>query len=355
MLRTERIELRPMTPAHLPLLHRLDSDPEVMRYLLGRARTPEEIDAFWAPRCADTVADAVGLGWWVGFRDGEFLGWWDLGRSDSAPGSPPAPDEAEIGWRVARAHWGQGLATEGARALVAHGFGTVGLRRVWAETMAVNSASRAVMRKIGMRHVATSVREWENPLPGSEAGEVTYEITAPEWAHQRETEPFAMRTERLDLRPCTRHDATLLAELYADGEVSRFIGGDRLTAPGAARSQAERFAGVWERRGHGQSVVVERSTGDVVGRVGLHPWPEWGELELGWVLARRAWHRGLAHEAADAWLEWARRAAVAPYLIAVIHPDNAASIRLAERLGFRRDREETTPWSPAVVYRHDLS
>ena len=60
----DRIELVPMTSDHLPLLHRLDSDPEVMRHLLGRARTPAEIDEFWAPRCSDTAFDAVGLGWW---------------------------------------------------------------------------------------------------------------------------------------------------------------------------------------------------------------------------------------------------------------------------------------------------
>ena len=171
-----------MTTGHLPLLHRLDSDPEVMRYLLGRARTPEEIDAVWGPRCADTAADAAGLGWWVGFSDGDFLGWWDLGRSDSSPSSPPRPDEAEIGWRLVRHHWRKGLATEGARALLRHAFETVGLQRVWAETMAVNAGSRGVMRKLGMRHVRTEVHQWDDPLPGSEHGEVTYEITATEWA-----------------------------------------------------------------------------------------------------------------------------------------------------------------------------
>ena len=75
----------------MPLLHQLDSDPEVMRYLLGRARTPEEIDAFWAPRCADTAGEDFDLGWWVGFLDGAFLGWWDLGRSDSVPSSLARP------------------------------------------------------------------------------------------------------------------------------------------------------------------------------------------------------------------------------------------------------------------------
>ena len=86
-LHTSRIELVPMTLEHLPLLHILDTDPQVMRYLTGRARTPDVIDAFWAPRCADTTADALGLGWWVGFHHGQFLGWWDLGRSEPIPRS----------------------------------------------------------------------------------------------------------------------------------------------------------------------------------------------------------------------------------------------------------------------------
>jgi RimJ/RimL family protein N-acetyltransferase len=188
-LSTNRIELRPMTIEHLPLLHRLDSDPEVMRFLLGRARTPEEIDEFWTPRCLDTLAEEAGLGWWVGFHDDTFLGWWDLGRSDSTPGEPVRPHSAEIGWRVERRHWGRGFATEGARALLRHGFETAGLQLVWAETMAVNAASRSVMRKLGMRHtrteirteLPTGIRAEDGSLPGSEQGQVSYEVTAQEW------------------------------------------------------------------------------------------------------------------------------------------------------------------------------
>lgn len=181
VLITDRIELRPMTISHLPLLHRLDSDPDVMRHLLGRARTSAEIDEFWGPRCLDNVADATGLGWWVGFHDGDFLGWWDLGRSYSSPDSAACLDNAEIGWRLERRHWRQGLATEGARELLRHGFANVGLQRVWAETMAVNAGSRGVMRRLGMRHVSTEVREREHPIAGADEGEVTYEITAEEW------------------------------------------------------------------------------------------------------------------------------------------------------------------------------
>lgn len=181
VLHAQRLELQPMGPQHLPLHHRLDTDPEVMRHLLGRARTPREIDEFWIPRCGDTIADAAGIGWWVGVLGDQCVGWWDLGRSDSSPGDALHPSEAEIGWRVQRSQWGRGLATEGALVLLHHAFGTAGLERVWAKTMAVNTASRRVMEKIGMRHVDTEAREWDDPLPGSELGEVTYEITRQDW------------------------------------------------------------------------------------------------------------------------------------------------------------------------------
>jgi RimJ/RimL family protein N-acetyltransferase len=174
-----------------------------------------------------------------------------------------------------------------------------------------------------------------------------------EWRATYEVEPHVMRTERLALRACTGADGAFLAQLYADPDVARFVGGDRLT-PRAAQQQADKFSSVWDAHGYGQSILLDHVDGRPVGRVGLHPWPEWGELELGWVLARRSQGQGLASEAARAWLDWARRSRVASYLTAVIHPDNAASIRLAERLGFTFDRTDQTPWSPAVIYRHDL-
>ena len=154
-----------MTLEHLPLLAELDADAEVLRYILGRSRSPREAHEFWAPICADTDADAVGLGWWVGWShsDGGFLGWWDL--SPDRP-VPKEPLHAEAGWRLARRYWRQGFATEGARKVLNHGFATVGLGAVWAETMAVNQPSRNVMVKLGMHYVRTNHRQWEDPLPG---------------------------------------------------------------------------------------------------------------------------------------------------------------------------------------------
>lgn len=181
VLSTARIRLQPMTAEHLPWLVQLDSDAEVLRHILGRARSAKEAEDFWGPICADVDADAVGLGWWVGFvRDDEqFLGWWDLSPDRPVPAEPV---RAEAGWRLARRHWRQGYASEGAVALRDHGFATVGLTEIWAETMAVNVASRRVMTTLGMRHLRTEHRSWDHPLPGAEQGEVVYSLTREAWA-----------------------------------------------------------------------------------------------------------------------------------------------------------------------------
>jgi RimJ/RimL family protein N-acetyltransferase len=166
-LHTERLTLRPLTDDDLPHLVALNGDPEVMRFITGRALTPEEVMAD-LPRLTRSER---GLGLWSGTDAHGFAGVWFL---------VPDPDDAaaaEIGWRLPRVSWGRGLAVEGARALLTHAFETVGAERVWAETMAVNARSRAVMERLRMQHTATEVREWEDPVPGWEEGEVVYELT----------------------------------------------------------------------------------------------------------------------------------------------------------------------------------
>ena len=85
----------------------------------------------------------------------------------------------ELGYRLKASAWGRGYATEGARALVRKGFDELGVRRVWAETMAVNRASRRVMEKVGLRYVRTFHVHFDDPLPGAEHGEVEYELRRP--------------------------------------------------------------------------------------------------------------------------------------------------------------------------------
>ena len=81
--------------------------------------------------------------------------------------------------------WGKGLATEGSIALIDRGFSTGRIRRVLAETMAVNVGSRRVMEKAGMRLVRTFHAEWPVRIPGDEEGDVEYAIDFDEWQADR--------------------------------------------------------------------------------------------------------------------------------------------------------------------------
>lgn len=179
-LRTERLVLVPLADEHLDLEVELDSDPEVLRYLWGRARSRDEVERSHAERLAH--ADKVeGLGFWMAFtHDGDCVGLMMLPPAHG-PDQPDDPTIADLGYRIFRRHWRQGYASEASTELLRHAFETVGLRKVIAQTMAVNEGSRAVLTKVGLTHVRTFHGSWDEPLPGAEQGEVEYAITADEW------------------------------------------------------------------------------------------------------------------------------------------------------------------------------
>ena len=165
-IETERLHLRPITFGDVVALFELDSDLEVMRYTLhGRPSTLDEVEA--------VVRDRIGSRW-MGYEraTGDFVGWYAL--------VPHEPGEYEIGYRLRRVSWGRGLATEGTRALIDAAFDRLGAQRIWAQTMAVNTRSRAVMERCGLRHVRTFHLDVDDPIPGSEEGEVEYELVRPD-------------------------------------------------------------------------------------------------------------------------------------------------------------------------------
>ena len=191
ILRTDRLLLVPLADRHLDLEVGLDSDPEVLRFIYGRARSRDEVVVSHAQRMA--LASTVdGLGFWMAFgsgdaasqpareEDGDFVGLMMLPPAHG-PDQPDDPTVADLGYRLLRRYWRRGLASEASRALLRHAFDTVGQRRVIAQTMAVNAGSRGVMEAVGMRHVRTFFPSWDDPLPGSELGEVEYEMTRGMW------------------------------------------------------------------------------------------------------------------------------------------------------------------------------
>ncbi|MEU4677045.1 GNAT family N-acetyltransferase [Micromonospora sp. NPDC023737] len=183
-LRTARIRLVPLADEHLEHEVELDADPEVMRYL-GPTRTRAEVESVHRLRLA-AAQRVPGLGFWAGFVDGDFVGWWLLEPPERADQGSVA-GQAELGYRLLRRYWRQGLASEGARELIRHGFEDLGLTRIFAETMAVNEGSRATMASVGLRYVRTFHLDFDHPLPGTELGEVEYALTREDWLAGRST------------------------------------------------------------------------------------------------------------------------------------------------------------------------
>ena len=166
-LETERLAMRPVAMADVDQLVALDSDPEVMRYLTGgKPSTRSEVEAL--------VAQRLGSRWMAYEREtGGFVGWFGARATDE--------DEHELGYRLARRHWGRGLATEGTVEVIHEVFSARGAKRVWAQTMAVNTRSRRVIERCGLKYVRTFHVSWDDPIEGTEQGEVEHELLRRDW------------------------------------------------------------------------------------------------------------------------------------------------------------------------------
>ena len=155
-----------------------------------------------------------------------------------------------------------------------------------------------------------------------------------------------IETERLLLRQVALGDLDEVVRLHEDPEVARFMGTpDReWLAEWVAGSDKE-----WAELGYGRMAMLDRANGAFLGRTGLKRWPQFEETEVGWALRPEARGRGLATEAAGAVLEWSEQFEL-PYVTAMIRPDNAPSLAVAERLGLKPMREDELLGVPVIVH-----
>ena len=145
-IETARLRLRMWRDEDLDAYARMCADPEVMRHLSGpmtREQSEEQMARFvrrWEER---------GFGLWAAEHkaDGAFIGFVGLLDSEDWPGGE---HKTEVGWRLDRAYWNRGLATEGALASLRYGFEWLGLGRIISITLPQNAASRRVMEKAGL-------------------------------------------------------------------------------------------------------------------------------------------------------------------------------------------------------------
>jgi RimJ/RimL family protein N-acetyltransferase len=179
LIRTERLVLRRWRDSDREPFAVLNADPVVREFLQGtitRDRSDAMIDAI------EAVFEERGWGLWALEVPGvaPFIGYTGLWPADVIPGRPMI----EVGWRLAREHWGHGYATEAARASLEHGFETVGLDEIVSFTVPQNVRSIGVMERIGL--VRDPAGDFEHPHVDTVAyrdliRHVLYRLSRTEW------------------------------------------------------------------------------------------------------------------------------------------------------------------------------
>ncbi len=152
LLQTERLTLRRFGPEDVDNLVALESDPDVIRYTNafyragGRPPSRELIEKITLPNFLERYDKDGRFAFWAAEdrATGAFYGWFQFTPTDSK-------GEVELGFRLKKALWGKGIATEGARALVEHGFRDWDVKRVVASALLANRASIRVLEKVGLK------------------------------------------------------------------------------------------------------------------------------------------------------------------------------------------------------------
>jgi RimJ/RimL family protein N-acetyltransferase len=159
-----------------------------------------------------------------------------------------------------------------------------------------------------------------------------------------------LTTQRLLMRGFQEFDLDAYALMSADPEGMRYVGsGQILTRQDAWRSMAT-IIGHWHLHGYGMWAVVEHQSGEMIGRVGCWQPEGWPGFEIGWTIRRAWWNNGFATEAAQAAISFAFENLNQSRVISLIRPQNAASIRVAEKLGEQLQGSLELLGSQALIY-----
>ncbi|MDT9598149.1 GNAT family N-acetyltransferase [Sphingosinicella rhizophila] len=164
--------------------------------------------------------------------------------------------------------------------------------------------------------------------------------------------PVTIETARLVLRPPSADDFADLLALWTDPVTLAFLG--RASTPAEAWARMLKYAGHWSLFGFGYWMLREAGTGRFVGEGGLahqkRDGIDGGDPEAGWALVGSAQGKGYGQEALAAILAWGDTCLPSPRTLCLIDRANHASIRLAERNGYRASGEATLNEAPVVLF-----
>lgn len=159
-----------------------------------------------------------------------------------------------------------------------------------------------------------------------------------------------IETERLDLCEWRSEDWTEFRPIATDSDVVKYITGGAPWPDERIQDFVRRQVEGQLRRGFSMWQLRPKTDGRLIGFCGLQPWRGWEDIEIGWWLAKDCWGQGLATEAARAALAYGFETAKLDRIIAVVHVDNLASQRVAEKLGMERERTAVCEGFDVLVY-----
>jgi RimJ/RimL family protein N-acetyltransferase len=164
-----------------------------------------------------------------------------------------------------------------------------------------------------------------------------------------------LETERLRLRGHQADDFTACAAMWADPVVTRHVGG-RPFAEDESWTRLLRYVGHWALLGFGYWVVEEKSTGSFIGEIGFADYKRnvdpsiKDKPEIGWAFVAQSHGKGYATEAVRAAIAWGDRHFGSGQTACLIHPENLASIRVAEKCGYRKLQDTTYKGQPTIIF-----
>lgn len=154
MITTERLILRAPEAGDLAWQQTWLNTPAVLRHLDGEALPADRFAAGFADNAA-AMARGEPAFWMVMLRDGGALvGKCGLSQVEQPPAPPALSGGVQVGWTLAEAYWGKGLASEAARAAIGYGFDRLGLGEIWGQTSDSNLASTRLMARLGFARCA---------------------------------------------------------------------------------------------------------------------------------------------------------------------------------------------------------
>lgn len=338
-IKTDRLLLRLPKPQDAPAIADALSDWEVTRWL-GRAPWPYSLSD--AEEFVARNADNAGLVWMIEL-EGELVGL--------------CARKEELGYWIARHAWGQGIATEAARAVLDVQFTLEPDRTFPSGHATANARSGRVLRKLGFVYTQPEMRP--SASHGHDVEVKVMELTPAAWKAARAKLLPHLETDRLILRPMTRADAPRVAQIGGHPDVARMI--FRATVPWPV-DVVERFLHQWRWQGHlgFRLGICRKDTGAFIGTIGVGH-PDYGHVkgqpDIFYFFDLAEGGQGFASEAVQAFTDAIFTHFAPVSLGADVFQDNPASMRVLTKVGFKKTGEGSATSAarvepaPVSVYR----